>query len=472
MTRYRSANSREFVAKQVCPGVRVISEKVRLPYGTGEIQADLPRSNLIGVAESKDLPALAKPDEAIVEALEHPLNSRRLADIAKKGSKVVIATSDIMRPGNYRRLILPHVLNQLRTSGVRERDITILDAVGSHQMNTKEDWVSLYGDNIFGKYKVINNNCRDTASSVDLGKSDLGDSVVVNRLLVESDLCVGVGAVQAACPTCGYDGGIKIFAIGAASIQTVFETHRAKNYWHPTARSGVVTGNKFREHIESVGEKILKECKADFFTIDAVTNIRTEMIGVFAGDAAEVYKKGCVLADRQWKVRVPRAADILIAAVSHPQASNPYEMNISMAMPIRYPDDILKPGGVFIFVGICDSPPAEGSASAEFVRLMRSFHEAADILDEVTRHQENEESEQPTLTNFLLHTRAYGTALTLKNCREVLIAGPKLPGLVRDIHFTPVSTLEKALERAMKTMGRNAEILVIPQTRACVAHIR
>ena len=445
---------------------------MRLPYGTGELVADLPRSNLIGVAETKDLPALAKPEEAIAEALEHPLNSRRLTDIAKKGSKVVIATSDIMRPGDYRRLILPHVLEQLRMSGVRESDITILDAVGSHQMNTKEEWVGLYGDSILGKYKVVNNDCRDLASSVDLGKSDLGDSVVVNRLLVESDLCVGIGAVQAACPTCGYDGGIKIFAIGAASIQTIFETHRAKIYWHPTARSSVVTGNKFREHIEAVGKKIVEKCKADFFTIDAVTNGRNETIGVFAGDATQVYRKGCALADRQWKVRVPRAADILIAAAAHPQASNPYEMNISMAMPIRYPDDILKPGGVFIFVGICDSPPAEGSASAEFLGLMRSFHEADDILDEVKKHQENEESEEPTLTNFLLQTRAYGTALTVKNYREVLIAGPKLPGLVRDMHFTPVSTLEKALERAMKLMGRNAKILVIPQTRACIAHIR
>lgn len=446
--------------------------KIHLPYGAGIIQVDVPESNLIGVAEAKDLPALAKPDEAITEALEHPLESDRLSDIAGKGDKVLIATSDIMRPGNYRRLVLPHVLKQLALTGIRKSEITILDAVGSHQMNTEENWAELYGGQVLKEYRIVNHNCRDNTYMVDLGKSELGDSVAVNRLLVESDLCIGIGAIQPACPTCAYDGGIKIFAIGATSVQTIFETHRAKTYWHPTARSGVVVGNRFREHIESIGKKILEECKANFFTIDAVTNSKTEMIGVFAGDATEVYKKGCSLADKQWKVPVPRAADVLIASAGHPQASNPYELNVSMAMPIRYPSDILKPGGVFIFVGICDSTPAEGSASFEFLRLMRSFCEADEVVDEVKRHEEHEELEEPTLTNFLLHSRAYGTALTVKNYSEVLVAGPKLPGLVRDMHFIPVRTAERALDRAMRIMGKDAQILVVPRTRSSVVYVK
>jgi hypothetical protein len=53
----------------------------------------------------------------------------------------------------------------------------------------------------------------------------------------------------------------------------------------------------------------------------------------------------------------------------------------------------------------------------------------------------------------------------------VLVAGPKLPGLVRDIHFTPVKTVDKALEKAMETMGRDAEILVVPRTRGSVVYV-
>jgi hypothetical protein len=76
------------------------------------------------------------------------------------------------------------------------------------------------------------------------------------------------------------------------------------------------------------------------------------------------------------------------------------------------------------------------------------------------------------MVNFLLETRAYGTALTVKSCREVLVAGPKLPGLVRDMHFTPVKTVEKALEIASGIMGRDAEILVVPRTRGSVVYVQ
>jgi hypothetical protein len=138
-----------------------------------------------------------------------------------------------------------------------------------------------------------------------------------------------------------------------------------------------------------------------------------------------------------------------------PQVSNPYEINLSMAMPIRYPTDVLKPGGVFIFAGICDTPPSEGTASHEFLKLMRGFCEADEIIGEVERVRDK--AVEPALTNFLLETRAYGTALTLK-----------LPGLTRDMHYTPVSTVEKALGRATEIIGRDSDI---PRTRGSVAYV-
>jgi nickel-dependent lactate racemase len=446
-------------------------QRIKVPYGTVEKQFRLPKRNLIGVASPRDISALSKPHEAINEALEHPLRSNRILDIARKGQKVVILTSDIMRPGDYRRLILPNILQQLNLAGVTEDDITILDAVGSHEMNSDKQWEEIYCKNVTATYKVVNNNCRDITSMVDLGKSELGDRVIVNKLLIESDLCIGVGSIQPAVPTCGYSGGAKIYAIGAASIQTIFDTHRARTYWHPTSRSGVIAGNKFREHIESVGKKIFEESKAEFFTVDAVTNSKTNMIGVFAGETSEVYKEGCNLAQKQWRVAMKSAADIVIGGASFPQASNPYEMNISMAMVSRYPSDILKTNSVLIFVGPCDVAPHEGSASFEFLKLMRHFHDADEIIKRVQQHQEHEELEEPTLENFLLQTRAYGTAMMMKNYSKILVAEPKLPDLVRDMHFTPVTTIQKALDIAMKSMGNNADILVIPRTRSAVVCI-
>lgn len=448
------------------------TEKISLPYGASSLELKVPsNSNLMGVAEAKPLPPLPHLHEAIKKALENPLKSARLSDISRKGMRVAILTSDTMRPGDYRKHFLPLVLTQLHVAGVSDNDITILDAGGSHQLNTKEEWTAMYGEEILNKYKVINHNCRDNSSMINLGKSDLGDPVIVNRLLVDSDLCIGIGAVQPATPTCGYSGGVKIFAIGAAAIETIFATHRAKNYWHPTARSGIVAGNHFRDRIESVGKRIVEASRARFFAINAVTNNKSEIVGVYAGDANEIYKRGCELADKQWKVQIPRPADVLICSAMNPQASNPYEMSISMAMPIRYPTDVLKPGGVFIFVATCDLSPVEGTNSYDLLKLMRSYCDADQIIEEVNQVSERNDIE-PTIRNFLLETRAYGIATTIKNCQQVLIAAPKLPGLVRDMHLTPTRTIEKAVEKATETVGKGADILVIPRTRSSLVYVR
>jgi nickel-dependent lactate racemase len=443
--------------------------KIHLPYGMHKIEVDIPERNPFVVAETRDLPALHDPVRSVKEALLHPLNSETIQNMARSGMRVLIVTSDIMRPGNYRQIILPIVLEELAKSNITESDVTILNAVGAHQMNTHEEMEELYGERIVKNVKVLNHDCQNRDGLIDLGFSERGDPVIVNKLLTEADLVIGIGCIQPSVPTCGYCGGVKLYSIGAAGIRTIFETHRAKTYWHPTARSGVTVGNEFRERIDSVGKKIIETCKAKFFTINAVTNSKTEMIGVYAGDSFEVYKKGVELAERQWRVKIPKTADILLASVRHPQASNPYEINISMAMPIRYPTDVLKNKGVFVFAGICDSMPKEGTGSYEFLKLMREYCEADEIINEVENARNT--ALEPTLTNFMRETRAYGTALTLKEFSKVMVARPKFPGLIRDMHYTPVSTIEKALEKAIEIMGNDADILVIPNTRGMVAYV-
>src|SRR3990172_12378588 len=173
-----------------------MARKISLPYGTDEIQVDIPQRNLLAVAESRDLPPLTDAARSVKEALLHPLKSETIPDMVRKGMRVLIATSDIMRPGNYRRIILPIVFEELAMSNIPESDVTILDAVGSHQVNTEKDMAGLYGEEILRKFKVVNHDCRDKRGLIDLGISELGDPVVVNRLLTNTDLVIGIDAIQ------------------------------------------------------------------------------------------------------------------------------------------------------------------------------------------------------------------------------------------------------------------------------------
>lgn len=77
-------------------------------------------------------------EEEIRRALAHPISSARLSEIVKAGEKVVIITSDVTRPVPS-WLLIPCVLQELEAAGVREEDITVVFALGSHRHLTEEE---------------------------------------------------------------------------------------------------------------------------------------------------------------------------------------------------------------------------------------------------------------------------------------------------------------------------------------------
>lgn len=77
-------------------------------------------------------------EEKIRRALAHPISSARLSEIVKSGEKVVIITSDVTRPVPS-WLLIPCVLQELEAAGVREEDITVVFALGSHRHLTEEE---------------------------------------------------------------------------------------------------------------------------------------------------------------------------------------------------------------------------------------------------------------------------------------------------------------------------------------------
>ena len=76
-----------------------------------------------------------QPEAAIVqEALEHPIGTPRLRELAKGKKKVVLVTSDHTRAVPS-RLTLPLLLAEIR-AGQPDADITILIATGLHRPTT------------------------------------------------------------------------------------------------------------------------------------------------------------------------------------------------------------------------------------------------------------------------------------------------------------------------------------------------
>ena len=67
---------------------------VWLPYGKTEVCARIPAQNFLGTIEPKEKPGVPDPIAEIKRALEEPIGTRRISEIAKAGDKAAIVVDD------------------------------------------------------------------------------------------------------------------------------------------------------------------------------------------------------------------------------------------------------------------------------------------------------------------------------------------------------------------------------------------
>src|SRR6266581_3322643 len=108
--------------------------RIKLDYGRTGMDVDLPEKNLVGPLSIRDAEPLANPDLAIQQALEQPIGTPALAELAKGRKNACILICDITRPVPN-KLILPPMLKILEEQGIPRDEIMILNATGLHRPN-------------------------------------------------------------------------------------------------------------------------------------------------------------------------------------------------------------------------------------------------------------------------------------------------------------------------------------------------
>ena len=187
--------------------------RIEVPYGKRRISAEIAEQNYLGTFASRIPEAAADEGAAVEEALDHPIGSPKLEDLAKNKRSAVIITSDHTRPVPS-RIIMPRILERLRR-GSPGIDITILVATGFHRGTTREELMAKLGEEIVEQEKIVVHESSDAASLVRLGTLPSGGELIVNRLAVETDLLVGEGFIE---PHffAGFSGGRKSVLPGIA----------------------------------------------------------------------------------------------------------------------------------------------------------------------------------------------------------------------------------------------------------------
>jgi lactate racemase len=170
-----------------------------------------------------DIEPVDSISEEVLRALRHPVNSKKLNEIVKKGNKVIILVDDITRLTPAKQ-ILPPVLNEINQGGVPDEDITIVIALGTHRQMTQDEINSKYGEAVVNRVKIVNHNCLDNNNLKHYGTTRRGTDIWVNRLVVEADVRIGIGNIVPHFPI-GWSGGAKILLPGVAGERTIGQVH-------------------------------------------------------------------------------------------------------------------------------------------------------------------------------------------------------------------------------------------------------
>jgi nickel-dependent lactate racemase len=411
--------------------------RVRLDYGSEGLEVDLPDER-VTVIEPHFKPAVADPRATLLDAIRAPLAGPSLREVVRPGQRVAISVCDITR-AQPRRDMLQALFDEM--PGVREDDITILVATGTHRSNTEAELERMLGRHILDRCRVINHDSRDPAALHYVGQTSTGVSVYLNKEWFAADVRITTGFVE---PHffAGFSGGPKMIAPGLAGLQTVMTLHDAVRIGHPNATWGVIDGNPIHEDVREIARMAPAH-----FSIDVTLNRDQKITAAFAGDMFVEHRAACAYAKETAMRAVPAPFDAVLTTNSgYPLDQNLYQAVKGMSAAAK----IVKAGGTIICAAECrDGLPSHGSYGA----VLASQPNPQELLAMINAPGYSVPDQWQVQIQAQIQTKA-----------EVLVkTGGLGPAEVRAAHFVPIEDVSRAVREALDRAGRLATLCVLPQ---------
>ncbi len=407
---------------------------ISIPYGDSERVVRVPEANLLAVVAPNPVAPCGDPSGEVRRALEHPIGSARLQDAVAGAERVVILADDLTRQTPV-EIILPALLDAINAGGVRDEQVTVVIALGTHRPMTPAEIEAHFGPEVTARVKIINNPWQDPAAMVDLGVTANGTPITVSRVALEADFLLGVGSITPH-HIPGYSGGAKIVQPGITGAATTGATHYLSTR---SSRSylGVVE-NPVRAEMETIAARVgLKAI------LNGVLNASGELVQAFYGDPVQAHRAGVEVARQVYGVPVPGAADIVVAG------SHPCDLEFWQAHKSLYPADrVVKEGGTIIVV----TPCPEGVSVTHAPMLEFTAQDAARIQRFI---------EEGTITDLVSGALALAWAKVRERAGVSLVSDGITPEETRALGFTPYATVDAALSAALEKHGPDAKILVL-----------
>jgi len=408
---------------------------VNLAYGSGHLPIEVPDDRTT-VIEPTHIDGLADEKESVINALQKPIGSQSLLDRISPATKICIAFTDLTRATPNDRII-PWLLEHL---GGPNDNITLLNQLGTHRPNTREELETMLTPEVVANYRVLNHEPENPKALVQVGTTADGTPALLNRHIVEADLRIITGFIE---PHffAGFSGGVKGIMPGCAGLETVMSNHGAKNIGDPQATFGVTEGNPLWEELRDIALKT-----GPSFLLNVTLNEQRDITNVFAGDIIEAHKTGCVFVKKSAMQPVEQPFDIVVTTNSgYPLDLNLYQGVKGMSAGAR----VLKEGGTLILAAECREGVPDGSPLDDLLR-------SADSIEEILAMLSTPGFVRPEQWQAQIQALVQRRAEVLVHC---MLDNDTLEAC----HLAPCADINAEVAKRLAKLGPDAHVAVLPQ---------
>ena len=413
---------------------------VTFPYGKEHITYDFNGEDFKGTLVSKlhEYRPEKTGIDLIKSAMENPIGSKKLSELARDKRKIVIIASDHTRPVPS-KIIIPPILEEIR--GVNpDADITFLIATGCQRDTKKEELIEKFVEDIVKNEKIIVHDCADKDNLVKIGILPSGGELWINRIAYEADLLISEGFIE---PHffAGFSGGRKSVLPGVAARESVLANHCSEFIAHPLSRTGILSGNPIHEDMLWAAKKANLA-----YIVNVVIIEKKEAIYAVCGDVEKAHLAGC-----DFLYGLCRAKPVMSDIVISTNGGYPLDQNIYQAVKgMTAAEATVKEGGVIIMLAKSN----DGHGGEGFYRQLAGEPDINKTMQVFLNRGRNETVPDQWQTQIFLRILKRATVIYVSDAVDRLVC---------DLHMTPARDIGQALEIAKSILKTNTpSIVAIP----------
>ncbi len=340
----------------------------------------------------------------------------------------------------------------------------------------------MIGDAVYHQFmpthQIVNHDSEDWDNLVDLGRDELGNHVILNKEVFESDLAIMVGHVLGN-PYGGYSGGYKMVSTGLTHWRTI-AAHHIPRVMHQPDFTPVSSHTEMRTRMDAIGQHMEAKMGRKFFMCDAVLDTQARQIAVFSGYAAEIQPLSWAVADQ--RTYIPWAKekfDVLMFGMpqnfhyGNGHGTNPILMLQAIAAQIIRHKRVLKDNCVVICSSICNGyfhDEEFPSYRPLYELFQKDYHNTLPDLEKYGEYYStNAEFIRKYRFNYGYHPYHAFSMISCghiaeQHCAAVYIVGAYEPGYARAMGMKTRATFADALQDAQRYTGPDPKILALPRT--------